>query len=326
MHCCPFMPLQSAHIAPVVPQAAEPPPATHVVPEQQPPLQGEVMLHVVLHVPPLQASPDGQSDALAQPQVPPSTHTAPFLSPVQSTQADAEPQAVVDVPGMQVPADPPQQKPAPQAPPSQLAVQAPLAHVGVSPLHETQAPPAEPHSFSAVPATQPVPLQQPPLHVSPPVQLGEQSPVVGLHASPFGQLVDVHGTCVSRPDSVCTTTSPAEPSTVASGPPAPQEPAQVPCSAREHAAMALAAAPSRNAAAKWSRVCHTPAIALIISGGRGGRSRRTQPSRRNGGSSAASPDRFPSKVHTLPPGPTRRALMTMSVCAPRQVRYCRSLR
>jgi hypothetical protein len=196
-HWSPFPPAQFVHISPPVPHAVAALPDWQVVPSQQPPLHVSPPVQLLVHLPPLQASPDGQSVALTQPHVPLERHTAPFELPVQSTHAVDEPHAVVDVPGMQVPIAPPQQKPAPQAPPSQLAVQAPPEHVGVSPSHEMHAPPAEPHDVSLVPMTHVLPLQHPPLHVRSPTQLEEQSPVVGSHASPFGQLVDVQGTCVS---------------------------------------------------------------------------------------------------------------------------------
>jgi hypothetical protein len=103
---------------------------------------------------------------------------------------------------MQVPFAPPQQNPAPQPPPSQSAEHVPPEQVGVSPPHEMQAPPLEPHSFPELPDTHVVPSQQPPVHVRPPVQLFPHAPVAGLHASPLGQLVDVQGTRVSwRPSS-----------------------------------------------------------------------------------------------------------------------------
>ena len=77
----------------------------------------------------------------------------------------------------------------PQVPspaPPQLAVQLPFEHVGSCPEQPVQAPPFFPHAVLSVPATQLVPLQQPPLHGIPPahelVQTCEE-----LQASPAGQ-------------------------------------------------------------------------------------------------------------------------------------------
>jgi hypothetical protein len=257
------MPVQIVHIPPPVPQAVEAIPDWHIVPSQQPPLHVSPPVQLLVHLPALQASPDGQSVALAQPQVPPERHTVPLELPVQSTHAVDDPQAVVEVPGMQVPIAPPQQKPAPQAPPSQLAVQAPPEHVGVSPPHEMHAAPAEPHDVSLVPVTHFVPLQQPPLQVRPPTQLAEQSPVVGSQASPLGQLVDVHGTWVSCLESGCETTSAAlsrVESMVTSLPPSEQEPTHAPSSSREHAAKELAVAAKNRASPNKSRAFQNPRI------------------------------------------------------------------
>lgn len=127
-----------------------------------------------------------------QPHVPP-THAVPLAFPAQSTHAEAEPHADAEVPDVQVPIVPSQQKPAPQAPPSQLAVHEPPMHVGVSPLHAWHAVPAEPHCIADLPGTQLVPLQHPPLHVRPPAHELPQWPVPGLQAWPAGQLPGVQG-------------------------------------------------------------------------------------------------------------------------------------
>jgi hypothetical protein len=42
--------------------------------------------------------------------------------------------------------------------------------------------PVEPHASASVPGWQTVPLQQPPVHASPPAQLAPHTPVAGSHA------------------------------------------------------------------------------------------------------------------------------------------------
>jgi len=81
--------------------------------------------------------------AFSQPH-PPSTQAVPFALLVQSTQAEADPQVVEDA-GLHAPVAPPQQEPGPQTPPSQLALQPPSTHDGVSVPHELQSPPDDPH-------------------------------------------------------------------------------------------------------------------------------------------------------------------------------------
>src|SRR5215472_14661599 len=71
----------------------------------------------------------------------------------------------------------------------------PLVAMHTVPRHEVvqfvQSPPVSPQASCAVPAVQTIPLQQPPLHVSPPVQEGEQVLVTGSQASPEGQSIEV---------------------------------------------------------------------------------------------------------------------------------------
>lgn len=191
MQAEPFLPAQLEHVPPGGPQEPDAVPGWQVAPLQHPPLQGDEPLQLVEHVPPLQALMGEQSVSVVHPQVPPPRQAEPFF-PAQSTHAAAEPQAVCAVPDMQVPVEPPQQNPAPQPPPSQSAEHEPLTHVGVAPVHATHALPAEPHSGAELPLTHVVPSQHPPLHVRPPAQLVEHVPLVGSHASPFGQLGVVH--------------------------------------------------------------------------------------------------------------------------------------
>jgi hypothetical protein len=210
----------------------------------------------------------GQSADVLQPHAP-ATHIVPVELPVQLTHAEAEPHAVVEVPDMHMPFAPPQQSFGPQPPPSQSAEQLPPTQEGVSPLHPMHWPPPDPHSDLVSPATHDVPSQHPPLHVRPPLQLVPQRPVAGSHASPFPQLVEVHGTWVSWPESggcvVSAATSRIE-SKATSGPPSAQGPTQPPSSSREHAATELATAPKRNATTTQSRVNLPPIIASIPGG------------------------------------------------------------
>ncbi len=132
-----------------------------MVPLQHPPLHWPPAEQLLVHVPPLQAVPAGQSVGPEHPHTP-LTHAEPFALPVQSTHAEADPHAVDDVPAMHVPAAPPQQEPAPQPPPSHPLVQTPPTQVGVAAPHAMQAVPAEPHAVVELPATHVVPLQHPP--------------------------------------------------------------------------------------------------------------------------------------------------------------------
>jgi len=103
----------------------------------------------------------GQSDGPLQPQTLDGRQIEPLLLPVQSTHGAIEPQVVGELPDVH---DPPlvQQKPAPQAPASQLAVQLPPEHVGVAPEHAPHADPPLPHADGLLPATQTLPSQHPP--------------------------------------------------------------------------------------------------------------------------------------------------------------------
>jgi hypothetical protein len=266
MHWSPSVPAQGAHIAPPMPQAVlSVDPETHFAPLQQPALHCPGPVQAVVHLWSLHAVPaTGQSADELQPHAP-ATHVVPVELPVQLMHADAEPHAVVEVPDMHVPIAPPQQSVGPQPPPSQSAEQLPPTHEGVSPLHGMHWPPADPHSDLVSPATHDVPSQHPPLHVRPPLQLVPQKPVA-LQASPFPQLVDVHRTWVSLPDSggcvMSAATSRVE-SNATSGPPSPQGPTQPPSSSREHAE--VAAAPKRSATATQNRV-HIPPIVVSIPG------------------------------------------------------------
>jgi hypothetical protein len=123
-HWTPPSPAQAPHVAPPVPQSDAVVPDWHIVPSQQPPLHWPAPVHDVVHTLPLHAVPMGQSVMVLQPQWP-ATQAVPLPFPAQSTHGDAEPHAVIAVPGMHVPIVPPQQNPAPHAPPSQLAVHAP---------------------------------------------------------------------------------------------------------------------------------------------------------------------------------------------------------
>jgi len=241
---------QSAHVPPPLPQLSGLVPGTHVPPLQQPPLHLTTLVQLVLHLPPLQAKSAGQSVSVMQPHAP-ATHAPPLALPAQSVQAEADPHVVGDVPAMQVPVEPPQQKPVPQAPPSQLDVHDPPEHVGVTPLHDVQWVPSEPQLVVLAPVTQLVPSQHLPLQVRPPAQLAAQAPVFGSHASPFGQLGDD-----AHPESLLASPLESWPlpesgpeawsfatscktslveSSVTSAPPSPQEPTQLPCSSSEHA-------------------------------------------------------------------------------------------
>jgi hypothetical protein len=157
---------------------------------QQPPLQGLLSVQSAPHVPFLQACPTGQSFESLHPQAPLPRQTGPALLVVQSVQAPPEgPHAALATAAHVLLAV--QQKPLPQtplaAPTTQVEVQAPEAQVGVPPVHAAQAPPFDPHTASALPATQLAPLQQPPLQASPFAQLVWHWWVLGLQAVPVGQ-------------------------------------------------------------------------------------------------------------------------------------------
>jgi hypothetical protein len=186
------LPLQISHAPPVDPQALESvAPETQVPPLQQPPLHTAPPAQLVPHLWSTHASPTGQSDASLHPQVP-ATQALPIMLFMQSTHAVPEPHALGLVPGVHAPEGPPQQLPVGHRPPLHLAAQVPPTHSGVTPLHATHAPPADPQlELEDVPATHSVPSQQPPLHFKPPAQLFPHSPVAGLHASFGPQLVVV---------------------------------------------------------------------------------------------------------------------------------------
>lgn len=61
-------------------------PEAHVPPEQQPPLHSAVALHEVVHLPALQAVPEGQSPGPLHPHVPETRHACPAEALAQSTQ------------------------------------------------------------------------------------------------------------------------------------------------------------------------------------------------------------------------------------------------
>ena len=155
----------------------------------------------------------GQSPTALHPQTLVERHTEPFALPVQLAQGAIEPQAVTEVPIVH---EPPlvQQKPAPQAPASQLAVQVPPEHVGVAPEQLVQASPPFPHAEAESPGAHVFALQQPPLHASAVVHAVEQTPLAGSQASPTGQsFADLHGgrasSAASLPASLCASTVPS---------------------------------------------------------------------------------------------------------------------
>jgi hypothetical protein len=171
------------------PSAALPQPIVHAPDEQQkaPPLHGDVTLHVVEHVPLLQARPIGQSFAVSQPQAP-VLHTWPSIDPEQSTHVPPLDAAqIADV--SMVHADPPQQKPLPHVPSGdgpQAEVHVPLPQVGVMPPHGTHVWPLVPHAVLSVPSAHVPALQQPLLQT---VAGGLHDDVHWplLHALPIGQ-------------------------------------------------------------------------------------------------------------------------------------------
>jgi hypothetical protein len=128
--------------------------------------------------------------------------------PVQSTQAVDDPHDVSVVPAWHMAIVPPQQKPVPHAPPSQLAVHDPPAQVGVAPPQLWHMAPVEPQAAFMFPVTHFAPSQQPPVQTSPPAQLAPHVPVVVLQASPAGHDPGVQGGGASCPAS-CPPSSPA---------------------------------------------------------------------------------------------------------------------
>jgi hypothetical protein len=134
--------------------------------------------------------------APAGPHVPGAVSLVVHVPPLQQPPLHAwlPEQALVHWSGVPAPlhAVPPGQSPAaahPHAPPPVTvshAVPPPF------PTHVAQAPPVEPHVVCPVPALQVfVESQHPPLQVSPPAQLVEQTCDVVLHACPVGQSDDV---------------------------------------------------------------------------------------------------------------------------------------
>jgi hypothetical protein len=199
---------------PFVPHAPTTLPVTHVPAEQHPPLHGLDEPHAVEHVPPLQARPGRQSDAVVQPHDPDASHTRPFALPAQATHAPPlRPHAGFPVPGWQL--VPSQQPPLHVRPPPHPVPQVPALHAWwagqsavaphpqVPPLSQAwpageveqsvHAAPLVPHVAGAAPVTQsfvPVTSQQPPLQamvvpLTTHVLLHE--PVVVSHAWPVGQ-------------------------------------------------------------------------------------------------------------------------------------------
>ena len=111
---------------------------------------------------------------------------------MQSMQLPLFPHALLLVPSTQAFAEqqkPPVQVPSPGKPHS--LVHAPMVQVGVPRLHGWQAVPVLPHSALVIPLTQVVPLQHPPLQVSPPVQLDVHLFVMGSHVRPKPQSCSV---------------------------------------------------------------------------------------------------------------------------------------
>jgi hypothetical protein len=205
---------QLTHAAPLSPHAPVALPVTQVLPEQQPPLHGEVIEQLVVHLPPLHAVPVGQSASVAQPHAP-ATQAWPIAFALQSTHCDwAAPHAVGNVPGAQVPFA--QHAPLHGCTAEQLVVHACVvvlqaASTGqlVAPL-QPHAPPftprmqIEPIAFPAqlthiaplaphAPFARPVaqvllaPSQQPPLHGWVAEQAIVQAWVAVLHDWPAGQ-------------------------------------------------------------------------------------------------------------------------------------------
>jgi hypothetical protein len=181
---------QARQAPPLVPHADVVLPATHVPLAQQPPLQRLVELHAEVQVPLLHAMSAGQSLAALQPQTPLDRHTWPAPLVAQLTQAAPPVPQVVVPEGWQLPLLSQQplgqlvalhtQAPFTQARPlGQAALvvpqtQMPLLQVSPAGAQVRQATPLVPQANgSLVPATQVVPLQQPPLQGS----LAPQAPL-----------------------------------------------------------------------------------------------------------------------------------------------------
>ena len=112
---------------PLTPQAPTVLPVTQVPDEQQPPLHGLDEPQAVEQVPPLQACPGRQSDAVAQPQVPDDSHARPVALPAQETHAPPlRPHVALPVPGWQL--VPSQQPPLQVRPPPQPVPHVPELH------------------------------------------------------------------------------------------------------------------------------------------------------------------------------------------------------
>jgi hypothetical protein len=112
---------------PFVPHAPALVPATHVPPEQHPPLHGLDDPHAVEHVPPLHARPGRQSDAaVVHPHEPVAPQTKPFALPAHEAHAPPlRPHAALPVPGWQL--VPSQQPPLHVSPPPQALLHTPPA-------------------------------------------------------------------------------------------------------------------------------------------------------------------------------------------------------
>ncbi len=207
--------LQLAQL-PEVPQAVAVVPIAQVPLEQQPPLQGELLLQLVLQVfcTESQAWPIGQSAALLQPHLP-ATQAGPAALLVQSTHwVPLPPHDLPVVPGSHVPLFAAVQQPEPHGvfipqevthtllvhdelpfgqslnmlqphwPPPIVARQTwPIPLL----LHEPQRPPPEPQAMVAVPALQTPALQQPPLQVWVIEQTVVHFLVLASHAISAGQ-------------------------------------------------------------------------------------------------------------------------------------------
>jgi hypothetical protein len=209
--------LQGAQTPPSLPQAEAAKPVTHTPASasvQQPFLHGWLALQALVHwwVLTSQAVLSGQSEVVAQPQVP-ATQAWPAGALEQSRQVlPAAPQAATAVPEPHTP--PWQQPPLHSWAGLQEVVQrccdwlqaAPVAHSLVSlqpqlppvpvprhtvpsglPRHESQVPPSSPQAAWAVPAAQVPPLQQPWLHSCDALQAVVHLWAPVSQASPAGQ-------------------------------------------------------------------------------------------------------------------------------------------
>jgi hypothetical protein len=243
-HWLPMLePAHGTHALPSSPQAATPVPPMQVPFWQQPPAHGAVGPQVVVHCPPLQACPAGQSAATLQPQVPP-TQAWPALLLVQSAHTptphalDAigcthtfetqqalahgcETEQVVThtcvVPSQDRPFGHWLELEQAHAPP-------PATDMQCCEPQSAHMPPA-PHAESPSPATQlPAALQQPPLHGWPALHEGVHRCRNGSHERPVGQSVTE-----AQPQPPFMHTRPVEPAVQSRhAPPAPQEVEVVP--------------------------------------------------------------------------------------------------